>query len=231
MPPTVSVAAFVFGIVLLLAALIGKELKVVTMELPALGPGRRIVLGLLGIGLTVFGLLEGQWPELKAPTASPTTQSAAQLVSAGPAPVAAAAQITPVAAARAGVLPCLADVAETDLAIVSVDPARRTDVKWGVGQPRAGVLAIQFEDPTGIRGGVKFKTLTSATGIDIIAVVDSSCQPITSYGNITRPNQPKDAPYDFDAMRYQFGDDVVSAGISYGEGDGRLLVIAQQLVP
>ena len=76
------------------------------------------------------------------------------------------------------------DIAETDLAIVPVDPARRTDVKWGVGQPRDGVLAIQFEDPTGIRGGVKFKTLASATGIDIITVVDGSCQPITSYGNI-----------------------------------------------
>ena len=99
---------------------------------------------------------------------------------------------------------------------------------WPTG---AGVLAIQFEDPTGIRGGVKFKTLASATGIDIITVVDGSCQTITSYGNITRPNQPKDAPYNFDAMRYQFGDDVVSAGISYGEGDGKLLVIAQQLVP
>ena len=40
MPPTVSVAAFVFGIVLLLAALIGKELKIVTMELPALSQSR-----------------------------------------------------------------------------------------------------------------------------------------------------------------------------------------------
>ena len=231
MPPTVSVAAFVFGVVLILAALIGKELKIVTMELPALGPGRRLVLGLLGIGLTAFGLMEGQLPDFKLAAQSPTTQSAKQLVSAAPPPVAAAAQITPLAAGRDKVLPCLGDIAETDLAIVPVDPARRTDVKWGVGQPRAGVLAIQFEDPTGIRGGVKFKTLASATGIDIITVVDGSCQTITSYGNITRPNQPKNAPYNYDAMRYQFGDDVVSAGISYGEGDGKLLVIAQQLVP
>ena len=65
MPPTVSVAAFVFGVVLILAALIGKELKIVTMELPALGPGRRLVLGLLGIGLTAFGLMEGQLPYFK----------------------------------------------------------------------------------------------------------------------------------------------------------------------
>lgn len=231
MPPTVSVAAFVFGVVLILAALIGKELKIVTMELPALGPGRRLMLGLLGIGLTAFGLMEGQLPDFKLAAQSPTTQSATQLVSAAPPPVAAAAQITPLAAGRDNVLPCLGDVPETDLAIVPVDPARRTDVKWGVGQPRDGVLAIQFEDPTGIRGGVKFKTLASATGIDIITVVGGSCQPITSYGNITRPNQPKNAPYNFDAMRYQFGDDVVSAGISYGEGDGKLLVIAQQLVP
>lgn len=51
MPPTVNVAAFVFGIILLLAALIGKELKIVTVELPALGVGRRIVLGFFGLVL------------------------------------------------------------------------------------------------------------------------------------------------------------------------------------
>lgn len=231
MPPTVSVAAFVFGVVLILAALIGKELKLVTIELPALGPGRRIVLGLMGIGLTVFGLLEGQLPVIRPPSQPAAINSATQPASGGPAPVVAAAQIAPSEAARDGVLPCLADIAETDLAIVPVDPARRTDVKWGVGQPRTGVLAIQFEDSTGIRGGVKFKTLASAAGIDIIAVVDSSCQPVTSYGNISRPNQPKQSPYNYDAMRYQFGEAVYSAGISYGEGDGRLLVIAQQLAP
>ena len=93
MPPTVSVAAFVFGVVLILAALIGKDLKMVTMELPALGPGRRLVLGLLGIGLTAFGLMEGQLPDFKLPSQSATTPGATQLVSAAPPPVAAAAQI------------------------------------------------------------------------------------------------------------------------------------------
>jgi hypothetical protein len=50
-------------------------------------------------------------------------------------------------------------------------------------------------------------------------------------GTRAKTHFAKDTPYNFDAIRYQFGDDVISAGISYGEGDGKLLVIAQQLVP
>lgn len=135
MPPTVSVAAFVFGIVLLLAALIGKELKVVTVELPALGPGRRIVLGL------------------------------------------------------------------------------------------------QFEDPGGIRGGVKFETLESAAGIDIVGVYDAACQPLSTYANVSNPSQPKDHPYNYESMRYQFGEFVYVGDIFYAEGDDTLVVRIQQTAP
>jgi hypothetical protein len=226
----VSVAAFVFGIVLLLAALIGKELKVVTVELPALGPGSRIVLGLMGICLTVFGLLEGQLPNVNL-TSSPAASSGTQQASAAAVSLAAPAQAAPVAAAQEGVLPCLADVVETDLVILPMDPARRTDRKWSTGQPRAGVLAMQFEDANGVRGGVKFKTLASAGGIDIIAVFDAACQPLSAYSNVSRPDQPKDAPYNFDTMRYQFGDVLYTADISYGEGDGKMSVRAQQTGP
>lgn len=228
MPPTVSVAAFVFGVVLLLAALIGKELKIVTVELPALGPGRRVLLGLLGLGLTVFGLLEGQLPAvdlspLPAATASPAQPASASLASAAPAGSA--------GGAREGVLPCLADVAETDLVILPMDPWRRTDRKWSSGQPRPGLLAMQFEDAGGVRGAVKFKTMGSAAGVDIVGVYDAACQPVTTYSNVTNPSQPKDHPYNYESMRYQFGDFTYSGDMFYGEGDGRVAVRMQQTAP
>ncbi|HSN74329.1 MAG TPA: hypothetical protein VL334_04430 [Anaerolineae bacterium] len=230
MPPTVNVAAFVFGIVLLLAALIGKELKVVTVELPALGPGSRIVLGLLGICLTAFGLLEGKMPDFN-PTAPSAVSSGTQQASAAMVALAAPGQATPATAAQDDALPCLADVAETDLVLLPMDPARRTDRKWSTGQPRAGVLAMQFEDASGVRGGVKFKTLASAGGIDIVAVFDAACQPVSTYSNVSRPDQPRDEPYNFDTMRYTFGDAVYTADISYGEGDGKMSVRAQEIGP
>ena len=231
MPPTVSVAAFVFGIVLLLAALIGQQLKVVTVELPALGPVRRVVLGALGLALTIFGLLEGQLPPISAPAPALDVASTTQAAGGSSAVIAVAAQPVQAAVAREGVLPCLADVAETDLVLLPMDPARRTDRKWSTGQPRVGVLAMQFEDASGIRGGVKFSTLASAAGIDIIAVFDAACQPVHTYSNVSRPDQPKDSPYNFDTMRYTFGDVIYTADISYGEGNGKMSVRAQEFGP
>jgi 3-keto-disaccharide hydrolase len=58
MPPTVTVAAFVFGIVLLLAAIIGKEIKIVAVELPALTGKTRGIVGAIGIILMGIGLLD-----------------------------------------------------------------------------------------------------------------------------------------------------------------------------
>lgn len=231
MPPTVSVAAFVFGIVLLLAALIGQQLKVVTVELPALGPVRRVVLGALGLALTIFGLLEGQLPPISAPAPALDVASTTQAAGGSSAVIAVAAQPVQAAVAREGVLPCLADVAETDLVLLPMDPARRTDRKWSTGQPRVGVLAMQFEDASGIRGGVKFSTLASAAGIDIIAVFDAACQPVHTYSNVSRPDQPKDSPNNFDTMRYTFGDVIFTADISYGEGNGKMSVRAQEFGP
>lgn len=232
MPPTISVAAFVFGIVLLLAALIGKELKIVTVELPALGPGRRVLLGSLGMALTVFGLMDGQLPVLMSPVPPSASPSTVLLASAAPlAAVATPLPTTPAAGIREGVLPCLADIGEVDLVILPMETVRRTDRKWGHGQPRAGVMAMQFEDPTGIRGGVKFATVASGAGVDIVAVFDAACRPVTTYTNESNPTQPKDHPYDYQTMRYQFGDVVYAADLAYGEGNGLISVRAQQVEP
>lgn len=231
MPPTVSVAAFVFGLVLLLAALIGKEVKIVTVELPALGVGRRIVLGCMGLALVVFGLLDGQLPPRTAPAAAPAVVTATPAAAAQPAVLSTAAQPVQAAAPREGILPCLADVGADDLVLLPMDRNRRTDRQWSSGQPRAGWLAMQFEDPAGVRGGVKFRTLASAAGIDIVGVYDAACRPVSSYANTSNPSQPKDHPLNYESMRYQFGQFVYAGDISYAEGGDTLVVRVQQIAP
>lgn len=231
MPPTVSVAAFVFGIVLLLAALIGKELKLVTVELPALGPGRRVVIGALGLALMLFGLMDGQLLAVRLPARSLEAPSTTLLANTSAAAAVAPLATIPAAATGGGVLPCLADVAEIDLVILPMETVRRTDRKWGHGQPRAGVMAMQFEDPSGIRGGVKFATVASGAGVDILGVFDAACQPVTTYTNESNPPQPKDHPYEYQTMRYQFGEVIYAADLGYGEGTGLISVRAQQVEP
>lgn len=235
MPPTISVAAFVFGIVLFLAALIGKDLKIVTVELPALGPGRRVLLGTLGAALTLFGLLDGQMPAFRTPV-SPTTAPVALAANAASPMATAPAAATAVAAVPAeqagiAVLPCLADVAAEDLAILPMETVRRTFRKWSHGQPRAGLLAMQFEDPGGIRGGVKFQTVAAGSGFDIVAVFDAACQPVATYDNLNNPSQPKDHPYNWEPMRYRLGDLVYSVVLEYHPGVGMVEAEAYQLEP
>jgi hypothetical protein len=56
MPFSVTEAAFAFGLVLLLAALVGRDLKIMTIELPGLTGIPRIAVGVLGAVLVVAGL-------------------------------------------------------------------------------------------------------------------------------------------------------------------------------
>lgn len=60
MPDSITVAAFVIGLVFLIAALIGKELKIAAVEMPALNSTQRVIVGVLGVILVIFGLTEGQ---------------------------------------------------------------------------------------------------------------------------------------------------------------------------
>jgi hypothetical protein len=82
MPDSITVAAFVIGLVFLIAALIGKELKIAAVEMPALNSMQRLIVGVLGIVLVIFGLTEGQVFTRSAnlqssPTAAPASASAA----------------------------------------------------------------------------------------------------------------------------------------------------------
>jgi len=95
MPDSITVAAFVFGLVLLIAAFVGKELKIAAVEMPALNRRQRFILGGLGVFLVLFGLTEGQWfrwvdsPALPTATIradSPPTATGGQITSAVPLP-------------------------------------------------------------------------------------------------------------------------------------------------
>jgi hypothetical protein len=90
---------------------------------------------------------------------------------------------------------------------------------------------MQFEDPGGIQGGVKFKTLASAAGVDIVGVFDAACQSVSTYANASNPSQAKDHPNNYESMRYQIGDFVLAADLAYGEGNDSVYVRAEQLAP
>jgi hypothetical protein len=58
MPDSVPVIAFIIGSVLVIAALIGKDVKIAAVELPALDKPRRAVAAVLGALLMGYGVLD-----------------------------------------------------------------------------------------------------------------------------------------------------------------------------
>src|SRR3972149_5258620 len=80
MPNSITVAAFVAGLVLVIAAFIGKELKIAAVEMPALNRGQRVVVGILGVFLVEFGMTDGQWFQRAAGLAPPPAQPPAGLL-------------------------------------------------------------------------------------------------------------------------------------------------------
>jgi len=228
MPNSITVAAFVAGLVLVIAAFIGKELKIAAVEMPALGRGQRVVVGILGAFLVVFGMTDGQWFERVASLAPATTEAPM----ATSAPDTTAGLMASSAPAAAGTLSsCFGEVPESDRIIVPIENHRRTDRDFGSGQPREGVVVIEFSQEDKIIGGLEFKTHSGGVGFDLLSVVDGGCNPITTYENASRPDQPKDAPYNYDTLTYRFDDIVIAMDIAYGEGSGQLQLRAEQTVP
>ncbi len=88
MPDSITVAAFVIGLVFLIAALIGKELKIAAVEMPALNSTQRVMVGVLGVVLVFFGLTEGQGFGRQADpqSAAATLPAATSAPAADPAP-------------------------------------------------------------------------------------------------------------------------------------------------
>jgi hypothetical protein len=228
MPNSITVAAFVAGLVLVIAAFIGKELKIAAVEMPALSRGQRVVVGILGVFLVVFGMTDGQWFQRVAGLA-PATVEAPMATSAPPTT---AGLMTSSAPASAGTASnCFAEVPDSDRIIVPIENHRRTDRYFGSGEPREGVMVIEFSQADEIIGGLKFKTHSGGVGFDLVNVVDRGCSPITTYENASRPEQPKDAPYNYDTLTYRFDDIVIAMDVSYGEGNGQIYLRAEQTGP
>lgn len=215
MPESISVAAFVVGLVLIVAALVGKPVKIAAVELPDLNRLQRGVVGALGIALVVFGLLDGQpfnWPP---PAPSPTNESATP---------------TPKLATPPTSGECFAEVETAKQIKVAIEPPREMYIRFGSGQPRDDVFALQVISAGNFVGGIKIKTLASGAGYDILSVVDNACVPIITYENVTRPNQPQNAPYAFDTTRYHFGETVMAIEIFYKD-EGVIELRAQPVTP
>ena len=228
MPNSITVAAFVAGLVLVIAAFIGKELKIAAVEMPALNRGQRVVVGILGAFLVVFGMTDGQWFEPVAGLAPATT--AAPMATSDP-DTTAALMATSDPAAAGTPSNCFAEVPGSDRILVPIENHRRTDRSFGSGQPREGVMVIEFSQADEIIGGLEFKTHSGGVGFDLLSVVDGGCNPITTYENATRPDQPKDAPYNYDTLTYRFDEIVIAMDVSYGEGNGQLYLRAEQTGP
>lgn len=127
---------------------------------------------------------------------------------------------------------CFGDVADVNRVEVPIEASRLTERRFGVGQPQAAVLAIHFTSAGHVIGEMQLQSLASGLGYDILNVVDGACQPLTTYENITRPDQPKDAPYAFDTLRYNFSEMVIEMEIFYTEhGGGQLELRAQSTWP
>lgn len=236
MTDSITVAAFVFGLVLLIAGLIGKEVKIAAIEMPALTRYQRILAALLGMFLVVFGLTDGR---LIVPSAAPkgaatATANAASFTNPTPPGIEVAAQ--PPTAASVPVSGdanqnCFADVPDSSRIIVGIESRRDTDREMSGGQPRDAILAIQFKKDGAIIGGLKFRTFESGVGFDILSVVDAACNPITTYKNISREDQPKEAPYSYDVMNYDFGGTVIAMYLAYSESNGLVHLRARDANP
>ncbi len=109
MPQSVTGAAFVLGVILIIAALVGKEVKIAAVELPALERQTRFVVGMLGALLIYIGLFDPVSTNLARPepTAVAADSTLAQL--AAP-PATLAAQTATPAALEEPVSPEAADV-------------------------------------------------------------------------------------------------------------------------
>lgn len=123
---------------------------------------------------------------------------------------------------------CFPEVAEANRVEVAIEAARRTDKRFGPSQSSDGIFAIEFTSGGALVGSVKFKSLASQMGYDILSVMDAGCNPLTTYTNTSRPDQPPAAPYVFDRMHYPFGDRVIAMEIFYK--DAGLLELRAELV-
>jgi hypothetical protein len=205
---TIGLTSFVIGLVLLLAALLGTGIKIVQVDLPKFEKRQRVIAGVAGILLVVFGLttdgkLTVPWPSSgTTPTPSSTVITEPQN--------------------------CFADLPANNIFTVTVAADRRIDQKYWYGKPRDDVIAFQWSDGKVVLGGVKLRTMTSEAGFDILTVVDGTCNPVQTYRNLDRTDVPKDKPITYDTLEYKVAGQTFVMDVAY-TGDERLSIRVRQL--
>lgn len=85
MPQTITVAAFIFGITFLLAAVLGKKVTLLSIEIPPLQGVQRLFIGVLGGCLILFSLSD-QSKSLPAPGNTENTQTPPETILPTPLP-------------------------------------------------------------------------------------------------------------------------------------------------
>lgn len=212
MPDSVPVIAFIIGSVLVIAALIGKDVKIAAVELPALDRPRRMAAAVLGAVLMAYGVLD------RIALPPPPTP---------PVPSATALNAAPPGSSTSGAS-CLSDVPAGDALSIPVERGPRSDRKFSRGQPRTGLIGIHIYDSERTIGYVKMKTQSSGVGMQIMAVQDAQCAPVTDYKNLTRPEIERDHPMSYDTFEYRFAAATIVMDVAYTEGSGLLNVRAQR---
>jgi hypothetical protein len=166
MPTPITVAAFTIGVPLLCAALLGKEIKIVAIEIPALRGLQRASAGALGAALIYIGLMDpfgkpitppAQTPDLPAPTSAGQTPVPAPIAEASPvpslppkpSPTPESVDITALASATA--TSELAPETVFPVGTVFYDAPKaidaRQDTAWVEGEPGPGIgqdITLQF---------------------------------------------------------------------------------------
>ncbi len=221
MPDSVPVIAFIFGSVLVIAALIGKDVKIAAVELPALDKPRRAVAAVFGALLMGYGVLDRiePPPSSQPPTATPGIASATSRSPDG----------ATTGSSMSDAL-CLSDVPAGDVLNIPVERGPRSDRKFSSGQPRNGLIGIHIFDSERTLGYVKMKTQASGVGLQIMAVLDANCATAADYKNLTRPEIERDYPLSYDTFEYRFPAATIVMDVAYTEGSGQLSVRAQQPV-
>lgn len=235
MPTSVGIAAFVVGLGLLIAAIVGQRVKLISIELPDLSRVQRLTVGALGVGLTVFGLSEARRDPADAGGSAVTTAVTTVATVAAPPPVAdvSAAPSGAVTSPAGGVgsvpatMACLAEVPTADVFILDVERGRRTDRKPQAAMPRDAQVAVVPRVDGRPLGAIVYRTRATGQSFAIAAVYDATCAPVSTYRNVSNPDAGRDAVGPYETVAFDFGPTTVGIMLAYGEGEPILLMTGQ----
>lgn len=232
MPNSVGIAAFVVGLGLLIAAIVGQRVKLISIELPDLSRHQRLMVGALGIGLTFFGLTETRGDRDRATRETAT----AVTTTIGPRSAAAPAGPTATGTPLGGTQPsgpddptmaCIATVPSGDTFTLDVERERRTDRKPQAAMPRDAQVAVLPRLDGRPLGAIVYRTRATGGSFTIVAVYDATCTAVQTYRNASDPDAARDAVGVYQTVEFVFGPTTVAIMLAYGEGVPTLLMTGQ----